>query len=135
MKALIENLDLYAHKINFNYKSKNVFHSYLSICGSIITYIQCIFLIWYFSQDFIYDCNPQVVFKEFELTTKENSTLDKIFTSLNINFQITLNNSDIKSIERQHNKINFNITEYFSFNILLVEDLNETADIHLELGI
>jgi len=78
MKAFLENTDLYAFKINFNYREKNVFHSFIGISLSIATYIVMIYFINYFSRDFINKQNPRVTYKETEFDNTFNITLDKI---------------------------------------------------------
>jgi len=73
MKYLLENLDLMTYKINFNYQKKAKYHSFFSMFVSMCIYVCTIILTKYFSEDFINQSNPRVIYQETELT--DNFTL------------------------------------------------------------
>jgi len=73
MKSLLENLDLMAYNVNFNFEKKAAYHSFFGIYISICIYSFLIVLTQYFAKDFFNKSNPRVIYQETEFT--ENFTI------------------------------------------------------------
>ena len=139
MKGLLEKIDLFPYRINFNYKKNNVFHSFFGIGLSIMMYGVLIFFINYFSRDFLYNTNPQIIYKESIFTEKLVLKFDDIFQNIRFNLK---NFSNYEKMLNKKNKslknktildlsyVNFFPDGYektkLSFNFIFSPDSNES---------
>jgi len=116
MKLLLQKMNLFPYKVNFNYKRNLYFHTILSQIFSMLLYIILIFCLFKFSEDFLKKQNPKLSIKEklFKNDTKINFT--EIIESISFNFDITLYTNDanenlIEAI-KTYFQINFDIGNY-----------------------
>jgi len=101
MKSLLENLDLMAFNINFNFEKKAVYHSFFGILISMCIYSFLIVLTQYFAKDFYNKSNPRVIYQETEFI--ENFTIP-------INFFLKEHSYSIHS-QTKENLLNLSKTE------------------------
>jgi len=93
MKRLLENFDLLAYHINFNYKSKKVYNSFFSVYLSLCLYALMIVFIQYFSKDFINKTNPKVIYQETEFV-EENITIPINFILKSYEYMFTFESKE-----------------------------------------
>jgi len=125
MKSLLENIDLMSFKINFNYRKKDVYHSYFSIFISLCVYVSMVFFLQYFSKDFVNKTNPKVIYQETEFTQNFTIPLDSILSGYFYNFSFESMDNIYNLSSNEQSKTIYNQTnDIFSLQFTLYNTLN-----------
>ena len=101
---LIKNLDLYSHKISFNYRDKNVFHSIYGMFLSCIIYVIVISFTYYCSIDYIFSINPKTNFKEVEFTKLLTFAYSDFIKTLTLEAKISVDKNFMENYLNTNNK-------------------------------
>lgn len=87
MRSYLENIDIFSYKINFNYKNKDVYHSFFGIGLSFILYFSMFFFFYYFSYDFFFATNPKVIYQETEYLDNISFPLKSFMNNLEYSYK------------------------------------------------
>ena len=101
---LIKNLDLYSHKISFNYRDKNVFHSIYGMFLSCIIYVIVISFTYYCSIDYIFSINPKTNFKEVEFTKLLSFAYSDFIKTLSLKAIVSVDTKFMENYLKTNNK-------------------------------
>ena len=111
-KKLFSYGNIFSYKPQFNVNGSNGYHSLFSFCFSFIFYIIFLVMVIYFSQDWLYQLNPQVSYsnKSFE----KEGTIDEIFANgIQIWKRYMLSGNATEILK----KANLTLENFFTFQI------------------
>jgi len=129
MKSLLENIDLMAYKINFNFKKNTVYHSFFGLLISIGIYGFLIILTRYFAKDFVNKTNPRVIYQENEFTDSFEIPLEFIMKQYYYAFKFQTDKNIYNISSTEEIRILYNITNDF-FNLSIgIEYFNVSLSI------
>jgi len=122
MKSFFNAFNLFPHKLNFNFKRNQNFHTIIGLFFSILVYIGLFFCLYKFSEECLQKRNPKLSIKEKLFTDDVKINFTNILDSINYKFNLSLEtnnpNEDLIEAIRNYFNMNFYIYDYDSLEEL-----------------
>ncbi len=121
MKDSLGPFDLFSYKINFTFKKYKVFNTLFGLAMSFLVYCLVGALLYYFSQDFIYKQNPNLNYKERQLS-KVSVSLGMLLDSFEIGLDFSIGRKNESNSQNNKTSNNFNFKDFLTENNYTVSD-------------
>lgn len=116
MKTLLQALNLFSYELKLNFNKSHLYHSFVGIGLSLMVYGLMIFLMYYFSLDFINRNNLKLNYKESELAEETEISITDFFQDIDLSNTLNTTTIDLeKYLAKKKDTERFDSTSYFYY--------------------